>query len=64
VDVGRPLGRRLHVAASLFFLGLTGWQVLISMLVGITAVYFLMNLIDARRCATAFRSGRCSHLIG
>ena len=31
-------------AASLFFLGLTGWQVLISMLVGITAVYFLMNL--------------------
>src|ERR1700727_970229 len=32
-------------AASLFFLGLTGWQVLISMLVGITAVYFLMNLI-------------------
>ena len=32
-------------AASLFFLGLTGWQVLISMLVGITAIYFLMNLI-------------------
>ena len=32
-------------AASLFFLGLTGWQVLISMLVGITVVYFLMNLI-------------------
>src|SRR5277367_4082837 len=32
-------------AASLFFLGLTGWQVLISMLIGITAVYFLMNLI-------------------
>ena len=32
-------------AASLFFLGLTGWQVLISMLVGIIAVYFLMNLI-------------------
>jgi nucleobase:cation symporter-1, NCS1 family len=32
-------------AASLFFLGLTGWQVLISMLVGILAVYFLMNLI-------------------
>src|ERR1700761_8165856 len=32
-------------AASLFFLGLAGWQVLISMLVGITAVYFLMNLI-------------------
>src|SRR5271154_4055367 len=32
-------------AASLFFLGLTGWQVLISMTVGITVVYFLMNLI-------------------
>jgi nucleobase:cation symporter-1, NCS1 family len=32
-------------AASLFFLGLNGWQVLISMLVGIMAVYFLMNLI-------------------
>jgi NCS1 family nucleobase:cation symporter-1 len=32
-------------AASLFFLGLTGWQVLISMLVGILVVYFLMNLI-------------------
>lgn len=32
-------------AASLFFLGLTGWQVLISMVVGITIVYFLMNLI-------------------
>jgi NCS1 family nucleobase:cation symporter-1 len=32
-------------AASLFFLGLTGWQVLISMIVGITAVYALMNLI-------------------
>ena len=32
-------------AASLFFLGLTGWQVLISMVVGITVVYFLMNLI-------------------
>lgn len=32
-------------AASLFFLGLTGWEVLISMTVGIFAVYFLMNLI-------------------
>src|ERR1700753_2534563 len=32
-------------AASLFFLGLTGWQVLISMTIGIMAVYFLMNLI-------------------
>ena len=32
-------------AASLFFLGLTGWQVLLAMVVGITAVYFLMNLI-------------------
>jgi cytosine/uracil/thiamine/allantoin permease len=36
-------------AASLFFLGLTGWEVLLSMVVGITAVYFLMNLIGARR---------------
>ncbi len=32
-------------AASLFFLGLTGWQVLVSMLIGIVAVYLLMNLI-------------------
>ncbi len=32
-------------AASLFFLGLAGWQVLLSMVVGITIVYFLMNLI-------------------
>src|ERR1700737_3801262 len=32
-------------AASLFFLGLTGWQVLLSMLVGIMGVYFLINLI-------------------
>ncbi len=32
-------------AASLFFLGLTGWQVLISMVVGILIVYGLMNLI-------------------
>ena len=32
-------------AASLFFLGLTGWQVLLAMALGITAVYFLMNLI-------------------
>jgi nucleobase:cation symporter-1, NCS1 family len=32
-------------AASLFFFGLTGWQVLISMTVGIMAVYVLMNLI-------------------
>jgi nucleobase:cation symporter-1, NCS1 family len=32
-------------AASLFFLGLTGWQVLVSMLTGIIAVYGLMNLI-------------------
>ena len=32
-------------AASLFFLGLTGWEVLLAMTVGITAVYFLMNLI-------------------
>ena len=32
-------------AASLFFLGLTGWEVLLAMTVGIVAVYFLMNLI-------------------
>jgi len=32
-------------AASLFFLGLAGWQVLLSMVVGITIVYYLMNLI-------------------
>lgn len=32
-------------AASLFFLGLTGWQVLISMVAGILVVYGLMNLI-------------------
>jgi NCS1 family nucleobase:cation symporter-1 len=32
-------------AASLFFLGLTGWQVLIAMVVGIMVVYGLMNLI-------------------
>src|SRR5579863_7783227 len=32
-------------AASLFFLGLTGWQVLLAMAAGITAVYALMNLI-------------------
>src|SRR6201994_4945518 len=32
-------------AASLFFLGLTGWEVLLAMVVGISAVYFLMNLI-------------------
>jgi NCS1 family nucleobase:cation symporter-1 len=32
-------------AASLFFLGLTGWQVLAAMAGGITVVYFLMNLI-------------------
>ena len=32
-------------AASLFFLGLTGWQVLIAMIVGSLAVYGLMNLI-------------------
>ncbi|GJE60953.1 NCS1 family nucleobase:cation symporter-1 [Methylobacterium trifolii] len=32
-------------AASLFFLGLTGWEVLAAMVIGITIVYFLMNLI-------------------
>jgi nucleobase:cation symporter-1, NCS1 family len=34
-------------AASLFFLGLTGWQVLLAMVVGIFAVFGLMNLIGA-----------------
>jgi nucleobase:cation symporter-1, NCS1 family len=34
-------------AASLFFLGLTGWQVLLSMIVGIMVVFGLMNLIGA-----------------
>jgi NCS1 family nucleobase:cation symporter-1 len=32
-------------AASLFFLGLAGWQLLLSMVVGIAAVNYLMNLI-------------------
>ncbi len=32
-------------AASLFFLGLTGWEVLAAMVLGITVVYVLMNLI-------------------
>ncbi len=32
-------------AASLFFLGLAGWQVLLSMVVGITIVCVLMNLV-------------------
>lgn len=32
-------------AASLFFLGLTGWEVLISMIVGILIVYVLINWI-------------------
>ena len=32
-------------AASLFFLGLTGWEVLVSMLVGISIVYVLINWI-------------------
>src|ERR1700710_818382 len=40
-------------AASLFFLGLNGWQVLISMVVGIMIVYFLSNLIGR----AAFRRG-------
>jgi nucleobase:cation symporter-1, NCS1 family len=31
-------------AAGLFFLGLTGWQVFLALIVGITAVYLLMNL--------------------
>ncbi len=33
-------------AAGLFFLGLTGWQVFLTLMVGIMAVYFLMNLIS------------------
>jgi nucleobase:cation symporter-1, NCS1 family len=43
-------------AASLFFLGLNGWQVLISMTVGIMAVYFLMNLIGrpSQRCSIPY----------
>jgi nucleobase:cation symporter-1, NCS1 family len=31
-------------AAGLFFLGLTGWQVFLALIFGITAVYFLINL--------------------
>jgi NCS1 family nucleobase:cation symporter-1 len=31
-------------AAGLFFLGLAGWQVFLALLLGITIVYFLMNL--------------------
>ena len=31
-------------AAGLFFLGLAGWEVFLALLVGIVAVYFLMNL--------------------
>jgi NCS1 family nucleobase:cation symporter-1 len=31
-------------AAGLFFLGLTGWEVFLALLVGIVVVYFLMNL--------------------
>ena len=31
-------------AAGLFFLGLAGWQVFLALIVGITIVYFLMNL--------------------
>jgi NCS1 family nucleobase:cation symporter-1 len=31
-------------AAGLFFLGLAGWEVFLALLLGITAVYFLMNL--------------------
>jgi nucleobase:cation symporter-1, NCS1 family len=34
-------------AASLFFLGLTGWEVLLSMVIGIMVVFGLMNLIGA-----------------
>jgi NCS1 family nucleobase:cation symporter-1 len=46
VDVGCALGRGGYTfAASLFFLGLTVWQVLLSMIVGIVVVFGLMNLI-------------------
>ena len=31
-------------AAGLFFLGLTGWQVFLALIAGITFVYFLINL--------------------
>ena len=31
-------------AAGLFFLGLVGWQVFVALVIGITAVFFLMNL--------------------
>lgn len=31
-------------AAGLFFLGLTGWEVFVALILGITVVYFLMNL--------------------
>jgi NCS1 family nucleobase:cation symporter-1 len=31
-------------AAGLFFLGLVGWQVFLALVIGITAVFFLMNL--------------------
>lgn len=31
-------------AAGLFFLGLTGWQVFLALIAGITLVYFLINL--------------------
>ena len=32
-------------AGSLFALGLTSWQVLVALLVGITIVYFFCNLV-------------------
>ena len=35
-------------AAGLFFLGLAGWEVFLALLVGITIVYFLMNLTGHR----------------
>ena len=51
-------------AASLFFLGLTGWQVLLSMVVGIMAVYFLMNLIGAPVAAIRHAlSGGRAHVV-
>lgn len=44
VDGRRPQHRGYTFAAGLFFLGLTGWEVFVALIVGITVVYFLMNL--------------------
>ena len=49
-------------AAGLFFLGLTGWQVLVAMLVGIVFVYgfMLMSAAPASAPACPFRCSRGS----